>query len=155
MMQNNLTTKIVYLVHGPNLNLLGERETGIYGSSSLSEINASLLDLASSQSVTLKVYQSNSESELINFIQAMQRDNSFLIINLAGYTHTSIALRDAILAVAVPFVEVHISNIYKRESFRWNSLFSDIAVGVIVGLGPMGYQLAFNYALNYMQKELK
>jgi 3-dehydroquinate dehydratase-2 len=135
--------KKILVLHGPNLNLLGTREPGVYGSTSLTMLNKQLETHASSAGCMLTTQQSNSEFELINFIhQAAEHKIDYLIINPAAYTHTSIAMRDALIAVQIPFIEVHISNIYARESFRQHSYFSDIAEGVISGLGTTGYSLA-------------
>lgn len=131
------------LLNGPNLNLLGSREPGTYGTSTLPEITARLIKLASEAGHELSALQSNSEAELINRIhQAGQEQIDFILFNPAAYTHTSIALRDALLAVKIPFIEIHLSNVYARESFRHHSYFSDIATGVIAGFGPLGYELA-------------
>ena len=131
------------LLNGPNLNLLGSREPGTYGTSTLPEITARLIKLASEAGHELSALQSNSEAELINRIhQAGQEQVDFILFNPAAYTHTSIALRDALLAVKIPFIEIHLSNVFARESFRHHSYFSDIATGVIAGFGPLGYELA-------------
>ena len=131
------------LLNGPNLNLLGSREPGTYGTSTLPEITARLIKLASEAGHELSALQSNSEAELINRIhQAGQEQVDFILFNPAAYTHTSIALRDALLAVKIPFIEIHLSNVYARENFRHHSYFSDIATGVIAGFGPLGYELA-------------
>lgn len=133
----------ILLLNGPNLNLLGLREPEIYGSASLQSIEAKLAELARARGHTLAAFQSNAEHELIAKIQAAKREGFvFAIINPAGYSHTSVALRDAFLAVALPFVEVHLSNVFARETFRHHSYLSDIAAGCIVGLGPIGYELA-------------
>lgn len=135
--------KKILVLHGPNLNLLGLREPSVYGLDSLKQINEQLEKRARAADFTLTAMQSNSESELIDAIhQAYTEQVDYLIINPAAFTHTSIALRDAVLAVQIPFIEVHISNIYARESFRQHSWFSDIAAGVISGLGTNGYLLA-------------
>lgn len=140
--------KRVWALHGPNLNLLGRREPSVYGAVTLAEIDANLTKLAQAGGVALTSFQSNSEAALIEKIQAAPSESvQFIIINPAGLTHTSVALRDALAAVAVPFIEVHLSNIYARESFRHHSYVSPIAVGVITGLGPKGYELALEYAL--------
>jgi 3-dehydroquinate dehydratase-2 len=137
----------ILLLNGPNLNLLGTREPGVYGSASLQSIEVKLAELALAQGHTLTAFQSNAEHELIAKIHATKREGiAFVIINPAGYSHTSIALRDAFLAVAVPFIEVHLSNVFARETFRHHSYLSDIAVGCIVGLGPIGYELALDAA---------
>lgn len=135
--------KKILVLHGPNLNRLGSRETAIYGFDTLTELNARLFNEAKAMDLDLRSMQSNSESELINAIhQASDEQVTFIIFNPAAFTHTSIALRDALLSVMIPFIEVHISNIHARESFRQQSYFSDIAEGVISGLGTSGYSLA-------------
>jgi 3-dehydroquinate dehydratase II len=137
----------ILLLNGPNLNLLGLREPAIYGSASLQSIERKLGDLALAHGHTLSAFQSNAEHELIAKIHAAKHEGiAFVIINPGGYSHTSIALRDAFLAVAVPFIEVHLSNVFAREAFRHHSYLSDIAVGCIVGLGPIGYELALEAA---------
>ena len=137
----------ILLLNGPNLNLLGAREPAIYGSASLQSIETKLVGLARARGHSLVAFQSNAEHELIAKIHATKRDRiAFVIINPAGYSHTSIALRDAFLAVAVPFIEVHLSNVFAREIFRQHSYLSDIAVGCIFGLGPIGYELALEAA---------
>ncbi|MBY0579924.1 MAG: type II 3-dehydroquinate dehydratase [Burkholderiales bacterium] len=142
------------VLHGPNLNLLGTREPGIYGSDTLDGINARLKSIAENSGSSLACFQSNAESALIDRIQAARLDaTDFIIINPAAYTHTSIAMRDALAAVALPFIEVHLSNIYAREPFRTESYFSDLAVGVISGLGAKGYELALNYALQHYSRD--
>jgi 3-dehydroquinate dehydratase II len=143
----------ILLLNGPNLNLLGLREPEIYGSASLQSIEAKLADLARARGHTLAAFQSNAEHELIAKIQSAKREGfAFAIINPAGYSHTSIALRDAFLAVALPFIEVHLSNVYAREPFRHHSYLSDIAAGCIVGLGPIGYELALEAACARLTK---
>jgi 3-dehydroquinate dehydratase II len=137
----------ILLLNGPNLNLLGLREPEIYGSASLQSIEAKLEGLARTRGHSLVALQSNAEHELIAKIQSTKRDGfAFVIINPAAYSHTSIALRDAFLGVAVPFIEVHLSNVFARETFRRHSYLSDIAVGCIFGLGPIGYELALEAA---------
>jgi 3-dehydroquinate dehydratase-2 len=137
----------ILLLNGPNLNLLGTREPEIYGSDSLQTIETRLTGQARARSHSLVAFQSNAEHELIAKVQATKAENvAFVIINPAGFSHTSIALRDAFLAVAVPFIEVHLSNVFSRETFRQHSYLSDIAVGCIVGLGPIGYELALDAA---------
>ncbi|MDR3492511.1 MAG: type II 3-dehydroquinate dehydratase [Gammaproteobacteria bacterium] len=141
----------ILVLHGPNLNLLGSRESLHYGFQTLSEIDAKLQALASELGHTLSTLQSNHEGILIDRLQLCLTDNTdFILLNPAAYTHTSIALRDALLAIGKPFVEVHISNIHKRESFRAHSYFSDIAEGTITGLGAEGYLLALRYAHSYL-----
>jgi 3-dehydroquinate dehydratase-2 len=137
----------ILLLNGPNLNLLGTREPQTYGTTSLPEIAAHLAELARARGHELVTCQSNAEHELIERIHATRQDGcAFAIINPGAFTHTSIALRDALLAVALPFIEIHLSNIFAREEFRHHSYFSDIAVGCIFGLGPYGYELALEAA---------
>lgn len=136
------------VVHGPNLNLLGIREPAHYGHTTLDAINKHLEGIATAAGHKLMSFQSNAEHSLIERIHAAAREGvAFIIINPAGFTHTSVALRDALLAVKIPFIEVHLSNIYSREAFRHHSYFSDAAVGVISGLGAQGYELALQAAL--------
>ncbi len=140
----------ILVVHGPNLNLLGTREPEVYGAHTLKQIDDDLLQKAQEAGAQLETFQSNHEGALVDRIQAAGRDGTrFIIINPAAYTHTSVAIRDALAAVALPFVEVHLSNIHRRESFRHHSYVSELAVGVICGLGPMGYRLALQYALSH------
>ncbi|WP_026939674.1 type II 3-dehydroquinate dehydratase [Hippea alviniae] len=139
----------ILVINGPNLNLLGEREKSIYGDISLDSIEQRLIDKARMLNVEIEFFQSNSEGEIVNRIQ--EKDYDGVVMNAAAYAHTSIAIRDALLAVSVPFIEVHISNVYKREPFRHNSYLSDIALGVIVGFGIYGYE----YALDYLVKVLR
>ena len=131
----------VLVVHGPNLNLLGSRETAIYGQATLAEIDAGLEELADELGIDLSSFQTNNEGEMVERIQAAMGHVDALLINPAAFTHTSVALRDALLATAIPFVEVHLSNIHGREEFRRTSLLADIAAGVIVGFGPESYAL--------------
>ena len=138
----------VLVLHGPNLNLLGGREPQHYGHTSLAAINARLESQAQAAGHTLVCFQSNAEHDLVERIHAAQQEAvAFIIINPAAFTHTSVALRDALSAVKIPFIEVHLSNVHAREAFRHHSYFSDIAVGVISGLGPQGYELALQAAL--------
>jgi 3-dehydroquinate dehydratase-2 len=138
----------ILVLHGPNLNLLGTREPSIYGAASLDEINARLTARAQAAGAGLTCFQSNIEGALVDRIQAAARDGtSFIIINPAAYTHTSVAMRDALAAVKLPFIEVHLSNVFSREPFRHHSYFTDLAVGIICGLGARGYELALDYAL--------
>jgi 3-dehydroquinate dehydratase-2 len=141
------------LLNGPNLNLLGTREPGLYGSTTLPEVEQKLADMARDMGHTLNSFQSNSEAELVDRIQQAKQDTDFILINPGALTHTSVALRDAILAVDVPFIEIHISNVHAREEFRQKSFFSDIAVGTIVGLGPQGYELALRAAHEYINHQ--
>jgi 3-dehydroquinate dehydratase-2 len=138
----------ILVLNGPNLNLLGSREPDHYGKTTLKDINEHLQQLAQAAGHNLDHYQSNAEHELVNRIhQAATEQVDFIIINPAAFTHTSVALRDALAGVAIPFIEVHLSNIYAREEFRQQSFFSDIAVGVISGLGAQGYELALEAAM--------
>ncbi len=138
----------ILVLHGPNLNMLGTREPEVYGRVTLDEINRSLTKIAEDVGIVLESFQSNSEADLISRIQqTIDDETDFIIINPAAYTHTSVALRDALAAVKLPFIEVHLSNIFARETFRRESYFSDLALGVISGLGPKGYELALEYAL--------
>ena len=131
----------IHVIHGPNLNLLGDREQGVYGTLSLDEINEQLSSLAESLGASCSFYQSNVEGDLVNAIQRSRADKDGLLINPGGYTHTSVAIRDAILAVGMPTVEVHLSNTYAREAFRHKSLIADVVLGRIVGFGAMSYSL--------------
>jgi 3-dehydroquinate dehydratase-2 len=141
----------ILVLHGPNLNLLGTREPDVYGSDTLDAINVRLSAEALELGHNLSFLQSNAESAMIDRIHQSTRDlTDFIIFNPAAWTHTSIALRDALLAVNKPFIEVHLSNIFQRESFRHTSYFSDIAVGCITGLGGKGYSLALQYAHHYL-----
>ena len=144
----------VLVINGPNLNLLGTREPDKYGTETLDGIEARLKAQAGKAGARVTCFQSNAEAELIDRIQAARSDGTdFILINPAAYTHTSVALRDALAAVAIPFVEIHLSNIHAREAFRKRSYFSDLAVGVISGLGSRGYELALAYALGRSQKD--
>ncbi|MFJ1299723.1 type II 3-dehydroquinate dehydratase [Pseudomonadota bacterium AL_CKDN230030165-1A_HGKHYDSX7] len=140
----------ILVLHGPNLNLLGTREPHIYGSLTLAQINEGLEALAAQLGVTLAAWQSNHEGALVDRIQAAAQDGTdFIIINAAAYTHTSVAIRDALAGVAIPFIEVHLSNLYKREPFRHHSYLSDLAIGLISGLGADGYEAALRYAVRH------
>ena len=142
--------KNVLALHGPNLNLLGTREPDVYGRVTLDEINAKLSAQAQSNGAKLAHFQSNTEGALVDRIQHTRTDGTdFIIINPAAFTHTSVAIRDALSAVSIPFLEVHLSNVFAREAFRKESYFSDIAVGVISGLGATGYELALQFALQH------
>jgi 3-dehydroquinate dehydratase-2 len=143
------SNKKILLLNGPNLNLLGTREPEIYGGDTLVAIEARLAKAAAAGGATLLAYQSNAEADLVNRIQQASREGvDFIIINPAAYTHTSVAMRDALAAVRIPFIEVHLSNVFAREEFRHRSYFTDIAVGIISGLGAKGYELALAYALS-------
>ncbi len=136
----------IAIINGPNLNLLGVREPEVYGSETLQDINQSLSDLAVSMQVDLRFVQSNAEHEIVNYIhQCFEDQVSGIIINPAAFTHTSVAIRDALLGTQIPFIEVHLSNIHARESFRSKSWLSDIAIGTITGMGSVGYQMALRY----------
>lgn len=148
-----MSTKSILVLHGPNLNLLGTREPEHYGKLTLEDINQTLKVLAKAENVSLETYQSNAEDEIVGKIQSLAVNKvDFIIINPAAFTHTSIAIRDAVSAVNIPFIEVHLSNVFARESFRHHSYFSDIAIGVISGLGAEGYYSAFNFAVNHLNK---
>lgn len=136
------------VIHGPNLNLLGSREPAIYGAATLADIERELSAIATARQARIAFFQSNHEGALIDRVQAARTDGTdFMLINAGALTHTSIGLRDAVAAVSIPFVEVHLSNVFRRESFRHHSYLSDLAVGVIAGLGPAGYRLALEFAL--------
>jgi 3-dehydroquinate dehydratase-2 len=146
--------KNILVVNGPNLNLLGTREPDHYGSVTLAEIERALQEQASAAGGAVTCFQSNSESALVERIQqAASEGVDFILINPAAFTHTSVAMRDALAAVRVPFVEIHLSNIQARESFRRRSYFSDLAVGVVSGLGAKGYALALAYALDHQGRD--
>jgi 3-dehydroquinate dehydratase-2 len=140
------------LLNGPNLNLLGTREPGVYGSTTLKDIETAAATVAASLGHELRAVQSNAEHVLIDTIQAARTDTAFIVINPGAFTHTSVAIRDALLSVAIPFIEIHISNVHAREPFRRHSYFSDVAVGTIVGLGPLGYELAIRAAAARLNK---
>ena len=152
-----MAAKSILVLHGPNLNLLGLREPEHYGNVTLAGINDSLQAQAKLANIALEAYQSNAEAEIVDKIQSLASLSSakpkvgFIIINPAAFTHTSISIRDAISAVKIPFIEVHLSNVFARESFRHHSYFSDIAVGVISGLGAEGYNAAMRYATNLLK----
>lgn len=142
--------KNILVLHGPNLNLLGTREPDVYGRVTLDEINDKLSSLAQKNGAKLNHFQSNAEAALVERVQQARIDGTdFIIINPAAFTHTSVSIRDALSAVGIPFLEVHLSNVYAREAFRKESYFSDIAVGVISGLGATGYELALQFALQH------
>ena len=151
LLDNSNMAKLL-LLNGPNLNLLGSREPDVYGSETLEDIAKNLKTIAQSEGHQLDHFQSNSETDLINKIhQAAQEETQFILFNPAAYTHTSIALRDALLGTQIPFIEIHLSNVHQRESFRQHSYFSDIAVGSIVGLGAQGYELALQAAVRRLE----
>ena len=138
------------LLNGPNLNLLGQREPLLYGSMTLEMIESRLQDKASSIGVKLETFQSNSEGGLIDRIQEAKGQTDAILINAGAYTHTSVALRDALLSTDIPFVELHLSNTYARESFRQKSLLADRAIGIVSGFGPMSYELAFDGVMDFL-----
>jgi len=143
----------ILVIHGPNLNLLGTREPEIYGAETLDTINNRLSASARLAGVRLSVFQSNAEGGLVDRVQQARDEGiQFIVINPAAYTHTSVALRDALSAVQIPFIEVHLSNVHAREPFRRHSYFSDVALGVICGLGSGGYDTALDFAIQYIQK---
>ena len=140
--------KTIWVLHGPNLNLLGTREPGVYGSTTLAQIDTMLRDEGAAAGVRVESFQSNHEGALVERIHAARDAKvDFILINPAAYTHTSVAIRDALAGVAIPFVEIHLSNVHRREPFRHHSYFSDLAVGVIAGLGPTGYRCALQFAI--------
>ena len=140
----------ILLVNGPNLNLLGQREPEIYGATTLGQIEDAVQKIVSANGHQLECIQSNHEGELVDWLQS-KTDSAFLLINAASLTHTSIALRDTLSFLKIPFVEIHISNVYCRETFRHKSYLSDIAIGVIAGLGASGYDAAAQFAVTYLQ----
>jgi 3-dehydroquinate dehydratase-2 len=142
------TSLKILVVNGPNLNMLGTREPEIYGSETLDSVNRRLAAVAKTQGIALELFQSNQEGALIERVQgAKKRGVSWIIVNPGGLTHTSVALRDAFASVEIPFIEVHLSNIYSREPFRRHSYFSDLAAGTICGLGSRGYDLALQFVM--------
>ncbi len=146
----------VLVLNGPNLNLLGNREPGIYGNARLIDIELKLRTQAGMADQSIETFQSNHEGELVDRIHhAASEGTRYIIINPAAFTHTSVALRDALLAVNIPFVEVHLSNVHSREPFRQHSYLSDKAIGVITGLGPMGYELALEFVLRQLSADSK
>jgi 3-dehydroquinate dehydratase-2 len=150
--QAHVSGKRVLVLHGPNLNLLGTREPHHYGKETLADVDAALVDQGQSVGVSVTCFQSNAEHALIERIHAARHEHvGFIIINPAAFTHTSVAIRDALAAVDIPFIEVHLSNVHAREPFRQHSYFSDKAVGVISGLGAMGYLFALGYALHALE----
>lgn len=143
----------ILVVHGPNLNLLGTRERHLYGQTTLAEINQMLQECAQQAGHAIEMLQSNHEGELVDYIQQQGARSDVLLINPAAYTHTSIAIRDALLAVGIPVIEVHLSNIYRREAFRQHSYIADIAVGQVAGFGPYSYRLAFEAACALLRQQ--
>jgi 3-dehydroquinate dehydratase-2 len=138
------------LINGPNLNLLGSREPEVYGGTSLSDIESTLQALATDAGHALDTYQSNAEHEIVDRVQQAAGNTDFILLNPGAFTHTSISMRDALLAVQIPFIEIHLSNLFAREEFRQVSFFSDIAAGCIFGLGVTGYELALNAAIRQL-----
>jgi len=143
-----MSSKKILVINGPNLNLLGERETGIYGNTTLNNINSKMLEIAKERGHELEIFQSNHEGEIVDTIQNKRKWADVIIINPAAFTHTSVAIRDALLSVNIPVIEIHLSNIFKREKFRHKSFISDIAAGVISGFGENSYYLALDAADN-------
>ncbi|WP_410498685.1 type II 3-dehydroquinate dehydratase [Chitinibacter sp. S2-10] len=144
----------ILVLHGPNLNLLGLREPQHYGNTTLDAINQQLIALGQANKFEITTFQSNREYELIERIHAAYADGiAYIVINPAAFTHTSVALRDALAGVKIPFIEVHLSNVHAREAFRHHSYFSDLAVGVICGLGAQGYEFALQYAMNKLKNQ--
>ena len=149
-----MSAKSILVMHGPNLNLLGLREPEHYGNLKLAAIDAQLAAIAQRNAVNLETFQSNSEADIVSKIQSHAVNIvDFIVINPAAFTHTSVAIRDALSAIKTPFIEVHLSNVFARESFRHHSYFSDIAVGVISGLGAEGYAAALQYSINFCDKK--
>ena len=140
----------ILVINGPNLNLLGSREPDVYGSTSLADIESTLKTQAAEAGHDLSAVQSNAEHEIVDAIQAASGNAAFILLNPGAFTHTSVAMRDALLAVGIPFIEVHLSNIFARENFRHHSYFSDIAAGCIFGLGAIGYALGLQAAINIL-----
>ncbi|WP_294084534.1 type II 3-dehydroquinate dehydratase [uncultured Actinobacillus sp.] len=145
--------KKILLLNGPNLNMLGKREPHIYGSQTLADIENHLRQLAEERGYCLEYFQANGEEPIINRIHQAFQNTDFIIINPGAFTHTSVAIRDALLAVAIPFVEVHLSNVHAREPFRHHSYLSDVAKGVICGLGAKGYEYALDFVISQLEKE--
>ncbi|MDP6436082.1 MAG: type II 3-dehydroquinate dehydratase [Gammaproteobacteria bacterium] len=143
----------ILLINGPNLNLLGTREPELYGATTLADIESGLTAKAAELGHALECTQSNAEAELVDRVQAAAGNTDFILINPGAFTHTSVALRDALLGVDIPFIEIHISNIHAREEFRRQSYFSDVAAGVIAGVGPQGYTLALEAAHDLLSKQ--
>lgn len=144
------------VLHGPNLNLLGIREPGVYGNVTLKQIDEALVDRAKQAGVELTTFQSNHEGELVDRIHAARAESvDFILINPAAYTHTSVAIRDALKGVDIPFVEIHLSNVHRREPFRHHSYFSDVAEGVVCGFGWKGYLFALEFALDRLESEAR
>ena len=148
-----MKTKKILVLHGPNLNLLGQRESSVYGLLSLQSLNARLKKMAQKKKYRLLSYQSNVEGNLVTQIQKARQKVDGILINPAAYTHTSVAIRDALLAVEIPTVEVHLSNIYKRESFRKNSLISDVVQGQVIGFGPKSYELGLDALIQMIERQ--
>ena len=145
--------KRIWVLHGPNLNLLGTREPGIYGTTTLAQIDQGLADEGAAAGIRVESFQSNHEGALVDHIHAARAEGvAFIVINPAAFTHTSVAIRDALAGVGIPFIEVHLSNVHAREPFRHHSYFSDLAVGVIAGLGPSGYRAALRYAIDTVRR---
>lgn len=144
---------LIWVIHGPNLNMLGTREPAVYGVTTLADINTGLIEQGRSEGAQVETFQSNHEGAIVDHIQqARNAGVDFIIINPAAFTHTSVAIRDALAAVAVPFIEIHLSNVHKREAFRHHSYFSDQAVAVLAGFGADGYRYALGHAITSLRK---
>lgn len=141
----------ILVIHGPSLNLLGQRDHDIYGTATLETINNKLIEIAESKRMRCSSFQSNHEGEIVDKLQQAQGNCNFIIINPAAYTHTSLAIRDALLSIHIPFIETHLSNVHKREIFRHHSYLSDIAYGVVSGMGAKSYELAMYGAIDYCE----
>jgi 3-dehydroquinate dehydratase-2 len=151
-MQSSPQQALIWILHGPNLNLLGTREPEVYGHTTLADIDRELAAFGTARGVRVESFQSNHEGALVDRIQqARAAGVGFVVINPAAYTHTSVAIRDALAGVAVPFIEVHLSNVHKREAFRHRSFLSDLAVGVVAGLGASGYRYALEHAIDQLK----
>lgn len=151
-MQSHPQQALIWILHGPNLNLLGTREPEVYGHTTLADIDRELATLGASQGVRVESFQSNHEGALVDRIQQVRTAGvGFVVINPAAFTHTSVAIRDALAGVAVPFIEVHLSNVHRREAFRHRSYLSDLAVGVVAGLGASGYRFALQHAIDQLK----
>ena len=144
---------LIWVIHGPNLNLLGTREPAIYGATTLADIDRDLAEIGRQSGARVESFQSNHEGAIVDRIQDARRAGvGFIVINPAAYTHTSVAIRDALAGVAIPYIEVHLSNVHKREPFRHHSYLSDQAVGVIAGLGASGYRYALTHAIEALRQ---
>jgi 3-dehydroquinate dehydratase-2 len=150
-----METARILVIHGPNLNLLGTREPNLYGDTTLGQINQDLLELAEKDEHYLEIFQSNHEGEIVDVVQKAAGKIDLILINPAAFTHTSVAIRDALAAVGIPFVEVHLSNPHAREPFRHKSLFTDLAVGCVQGFGALSYPLAWYGGIQHIERDTK